>query len=116
MPTFLFENLTSASKEEIATLSDCYFEARIIDSPSNYFAKLSNSEQAEILAFYRNGKFLKILESGKMVGSIGHGVKPGSDIIMISYILLPMFRGKGLFHPLIDAFAAWCLEIGRAHV
>lgn len=110
MPTFHFENMVNSTSEEVAAQSDCYFEANLIDSPKDYFANLPKSEQDEILAFYRGGKFLRIIETKTLVGFIGHGVRPTSDTIMISYILLPIFRGKGLFRPMINAFAVWCVE------
>jgi RimJ/RimL family protein N-acetyltransferase len=103
-------NLAEAPEEELILLSDAYFDAKIIDSPRDRFANLSSEEREEILSFYRSGKFLKVLGSGTLVGFIGHGVKPDSDTIVIFYILLPDFRGKGLFLPMIQAFADWCLK------
>jgi RimJ/RimL family protein N-acetyltransferase len=110
MENLQFKSLIDAHQEELILLSDAYFDAKIIDSPRAYFADLSIPEQDEIISFYRSGKFLKILNAETLVGFIGHGVKQASDTIVISYILLPDFRGKRLFRPVIDAFAEWCAE------
>jgi RimJ/RimL family protein N-acetyltransferase len=110
MENFQFENLKGAPKEELILLSDFYFDAKIIDSPRAHFTDLSTPEQEEIISFYRSGKFLKILKDEILVGFIGHGVKQASDTIVIFYILLPAFRGKRLFSPIIEAFAEWCVQ------
>jgi|GEM_PF-3577812 RimJ/RimL family protein N-acetyltransferase len=110
MKNFHFENLTNAPIEELILLSDAYFDAKIVDSPRTYFADLSVAEQEEIISFYRSGKFLKVLNARTLVGFIGHGIKSASDTIVIFYILLPEFRGRGLFRPIIEEFAQWCAE------
>lgn len=109
MDNFKFINLEDCPDEDAIFLSDLYYQAGIIDSPKNYFKDLSFEERKEILTFYRSGKFFKILYSGNIIGFIGHGIKL-SDTIIISYIFLPEFRGKGLFTPMIDQFAQWCRE------
>lgn len=105
---FSFESFASAPDEEIAHISDLYFEAGIIDSPRDRFAALSMAERKEILSLYRNEKFLKIFFGVEWIGIIGHGVRAESDMIMISYLFLPRARGRDLFGPMIAAFGTWC--------
>ena len=42
------------------------------------------------------------------MGFLGHGVRAESDTIMLFYLLRPEFRGRGIFGPMIKAFAEWC--------
>ena len=110
MSKFTFIHLDHCPREDSVVYSDLYFEANLIDSPRDYFERLTLDEQNEILSFYRSGKFLKVLYENELFGFVGHGSKANSDSILISYILLPSFRGKGLFQPLIHALAEWCRE------
>jgi hypothetical protein len=110
MSDFKFINLKDCPEVDSICLSDLYHEAGIIDSPKKIFKDLSLDEQGEILNFYRSGKVFKILYSGEVIGFIGHGTRP-SDFIMIFYIFLPEFRGKGLFAPMMDQFEVLCSKI-----
>jgi RimJ/RimL family protein N-acetyltransferase len=110
MARFTFQSLADCPESESVALSDAYFEARIIDSPADRFAKLAKPAQEEILSRYRGGGFLKVMDRGTTIGYVGHGLKPTADTIMIFYLLLPMFRGRGLFKPMISAFAEWCRD------
>jgi RimJ/RimL family protein N-acetyltransferase len=109
MSQFEFINLLDCPENDSIFLSDLYFQAKIIDSPNDFFKNLPNEEQKEILTFYRSGKFFKIMYSGDVIGFIGHGIKQ-LDTVMIAYVFLPDFRGKGFFKPMIDQFSNWCKE------
>lgn len=108
MKDFRFESLADCPEEEAIALSDAYHEAKIIDSPKDYFRNLPRAEQEEILAGYKAGKHLRVLHEGKRIGFLGHGVRPNQETIMIFYLLMPEFRGRGLFTPMMDAFCGWC--------
>lgn len=102
--------MACAPENELAEFSDHYFQANIIDGPKDYFANLPPEEKEEILSFYRSGKFLKVMREGQVVGYWGYGLRPVSSSIVIFYLILPEFRGKGLFSPMVDAFGKWCLD------
>jgi RimJ/RimL family protein N-acetyltransferase len=110
MHHFEFINLKDCPDADGIYLNDLYYEAKIIDSPRDLFKNLRLDEQTEILELYRSGKFFKIVHQEELIGFIGHGIKI-LDTIMIFYIFLPDFRGKGLFKPMIDEFIILCKEM-----